>query len=64
MFNFLKLCYAKSECPIGLSSLSQQNATSYYSDKNLNWQVNEELLNNIQPIKKLYSIDQSLYYHQ
>ena len=58
MFNFLKLCYAKSECPIGLSSLRQQD-----NSKSLNWQINEELLKN-QPIRKLYSIDQSLYYHR
>ena len=64
MFNFFKLCYANSECPVGLSSLRQREAQKYCSNKSLNWQINEELLNNIQPIRKLYSIDQFLYYHQ
>ena len=59
MFKFLKLCYAKSECPIGLSSLRQENY-----NKNPDWRINEELLNNRRTINNLYSIDQSLYYRR
>jgi hypothetical protein len=57
------LCYAKSECPIGLSSLRQESNSGCYN-KNLDWRINEVLLNNTQPINKLYSIDQSLYYRR